>query len=195
VAARVVYRAVNPERLVSPLAAGAAPAQLWLLAGVFVGLLGAACVSDVRHRRIPNRLVLALLVLGLAGALLAGGLPGLGRSLLSAAVGLALWLPFHIFGPMGAGDVKLFAAAGAWLAPLQTVDAAFLAAFAGGALSLLWLLRDSGLRFGIARALHAARWRRELVTDGGSARRKLPYGLAMAVGLSLSFFGVGFLGR
>ena len=36
-----------------------------LLGAVFALLLGAVCVSDLRTRRIPNRLVLVIAVLGI----------------------------------------------------------------------------------------------------------------------------------
>jgi prepilin peptidase CpaA len=37
------------------------------------------------------------------------------------AVGLAVLLPFFITGVMGAGDVKLLAAVGAWIGPTNTL--------------------------------------------------------------------------
>ena len=84
-------------------------------------VLLAACATDVRARRIPNALVLALLGGALVRASLAAWTtvptPGLAAgpvdALLGAACGLALWLPFYVAGAFGAGDVKLFAAAAA----------------------------------------------------------------------------------
>lgn len=160
-------------------------------AAIFLGLLLAASVADARHRRIPNGVVLALLATGLAVSVSTAGLAGLGRSLLAVLVGLVIWLPFYVFRRFGAGDVKLFSAAAAWLTPLAVVDAAFVSAFVGGALSVVWLLRESGVRAGIIRVLHAARYRQTLVqtTD---RRSQLPYGVALSIGLSLCFFGIGF---
>lgn len=68
---------------------------------------------DVRHRRIPNQLVLITFVGGLIVNTIIGGFHGLAISL--AGFGLAFVLMFflHAFGTMGAGDVKLFAAIGA----------------------------------------------------------------------------------
>lgn len=160
-------------------------------AAVFLLLLVVAGVTDVRERRIPNVVVLALLAAGLLVSALLGGAAGAGWSLAAAGLGFIIWIPFYVFRMLGAGDVKLFAAAAAWLAPLQVVDAALVTAFIGGALSVFWIVRESGGAAGLVRILHAARYRQTLVQT--ERRHKLPYGVAMAIGLSLSFFGVGIL--
>jgi prepilin peptidase CpaA len=166
-----------------------------LRAAVLVGLLLAACIHDVRSRRIPNGLSSALLLLGIMVAMAVGGWMATAQALLTCAMGLALWLPFHIFGKLGAGDVKLFAAAAAWLSPLAVVDAAFFAAFAGGLLAAAWMVGESGVAGGWLRTVYAARYREALVTGGEERRRKLPYGIAMSVGITLSYFGLAIFGQ
>ena len=52
------------------------------------------------------------------------------------AAGLALFLPLFILGGMGAGDVKLLAAIGAWLGPVNAVETAVAAGVIGGVLAL-----------------------------------------------------------
>jgi prepilin peptidase CpaA len=47
-------------------------------------------------------------------------------------VGCALFLPWYILGGMGAGDVKLLAALGAWLGPRDALWLALCAGLAGG---------------------------------------------------------------
>jgi prepilin peptidase CpaA len=174
----------------------AGPVEHWTpVAVAFSMLLLVACVTDVRERRIPNLISGLLLMLGLGSALVTGGLSGLAWGLLSAAAGLLVWLPFYVAGRLGAGDVKLFAAAASGLSPLAVVDAAFLAAFAGGLLALLWMMAESGVAAGLLRAAHAARYQEALVADPGDRRRKLPYGVAMGVGLALTLLGVTVIGR
>ena len=70
---------------------------------------------DMRYRRIPNVLVLAALVSGLVLNASLAGVQGTISSV--AGFGLAFIPMFlmHIFGAMGAGDVKLFGAVGAVL--------------------------------------------------------------------------------
>ena len=72
---------------------------LCLLAGLTV-----ACVTDVRSRRIPNKLVLSLALLGLVFNVMS--LPpsvGAARALVSCAIGFGLWIPFYALGMLGAG--------------------------------------------------------------------------------------------
>src|SRR4030095_11092646 len=67
---------------------------------------------DVRFRRIPNAFVLPTLTSGLTIHTVLGGTAGLLTSLSGFALAFGLMFALHIFGAMGAGDVKLFAAIG-----------------------------------------------------------------------------------
>lgn len=151
---------------------------------VLAPLLGWACASDVRSRRIPNAAVVAIAITGIAASLL---LPSPSPTLLGAAegmgVGLAVWLPFYALGMMGAGDVKLFAAAGAWLGPHGAFVGAVLAALAGGALALGFMLLERGTAvtlLNLRSAISAPRSLRDTSVSRGS---RLPYALAMSAGV------------
>jgi prepilin peptidase CpaA len=149
-----------------------------------VALLAWVALSDLRTRRVPNAACALLLALGLLAALATPG--GVRAASTSVAIGLALWAPVHLLGLLGAGDVKLFAAAAAWLAPLATLRAAALAAVLGGALGLLWLAyagapRPALARLGDARR-HPQRLREPQLGAGGRDAR-VPYGVAMAAAL------------
>lgn len=98
---------------------------------------GAAAAIDLRVRRIPNALTAALAVVAFAVAASGVGPIGLGAAVLGFLLGLAFMLPGHVFGAIGAGDVKLFAAAGALLGPATTVRAFLYTAIAGGVLALI----------------------------------------------------------
>jgi prepilin peptidase CpaA len=100
---------------------------------VAVALVG--CAFDLHSRRIPNVLTLGAAV----AALIASALTGVGAVESSAAgwiVAAALWLPIYALGGMGAGDVKLMAAIGAWLGPSTVIYAALYAAIAGAVFAL-----------------------------------------------------------
>ncbi len=73
---------------------------------------GLAAISDVRERRIPNRLTGPALVAGLLLHLIADGLHGVGTAAVAALAGGGMFALFYIAGGMGAGDVKLMAAVG-----------------------------------------------------------------------------------
>lgn len=161
------------------------PSVSGALAGaVFAVLLTSVCVSDVRARRIPNRLVLLIAVIGIGYSVAAEPwLPGAVRALEGIAVGLAIWLPVYLLRMMGAGDVKFFAAASAWLGPAFAVRAALLSAVLGGALALLWLVK-AGWLLGFVRISSGARGSRPLTPAAAPSWKRVPYGVAMALGLA-----------
>lgn len=99
---------------------------------VAVAVALAACVFDVRSRRIPNALTFGAALAAFAVAAFTGGFSALGASGAGWALGLAMWLPIYALGGMGAGDVKLIAAIGAWIGPGAVIYAALYAAVAGG---------------------------------------------------------------
>ena len=113
---------------------------------LFACLLAWAVASDVRSRRIPNQLVLAGIVAGLAlqatvtpGAGLFSepfGALGLLKGAAGMVIGLLLLLPMYALGAMGAGDVKLMAMIGTFLGPLDIIGAGLSSLLAGGVLSL-----------------------------------------------------------
>lgn len=107
--------------------------MIWnqLFTGLALALALSAAVTDLRTRKIPNRLTLSALALGpflhLAHGVYAGawtlGLKWFGLSLLGIVV--CGFFPSMSFarGEMGGGDVKLFAALGALCGPLVGFDA------------------------------------------------------------------------
>ncbi|MDP5238042.1 prepilin peptidase [Uliginosibacterium sp. 31-16] len=167
---------------------------------LLLALLAAALWQDIISRRIPNRLVLAGLLAGLAcNALLsqgaglfmadAGGL-GLGKALLGMLAGGAMLLPLYLLRAMGAGDVKLMAVVGAFLGPLQAFGAALLTFLAGGLLALAAALFARSLPQVLNNLrlmlLYLASGREAglRVSDAPTSGR-LPYAVAIAIGTLL----------
>jgi len=99
-------------------------------------------------------------------------------------VGLAVWLPLYLIRWLGAGDVKLFAAAGTWLGPTRTLEGAFIGALVGGLLAVAWMLFAYGLSGTAATAAMAIANPRKIVNHGVDvkSRRAIPYGVALAIG-------------
>lgn len=160
---------------------------------VFTMLLVIGCISDLRSRKIPNELVLAILVTGLLFALVTStdAWRAIGISLAGTAVGFAIWIVFYLIGVIGAGDVKFFAAAGAWLGPATTWHAALIAAIAGGVLAVAFLVMERRLGDVLRRTAMAASSGSladvpKMAAFPDTKHRPLPYGVALAIGALLA---------
>lgn len=106
----------------------------------------AACVTDLRGGRIPNALTFgALAVAFVVHTFLPQGLGWAHVSLGMLAGGL-IFFPFFALGGMGAGDIKLMAALGAWLGWERGLLVAMYGAAAGGVLAIMVALSAGYLR-------------------------------------------------
>jgi prepilin peptidase CpaA len=156
-----------------------------------------ATISDIRSRKIPNWLVLPLLLSGMVASAIVEGWHGLEQSVLGillAAVAVGI---FYALGGMGMGDVKLCAAIGAWIGPGQLGLALVMTGFAGGVMALAWavcggFLRESlegagDLIFGIRKRGFQ---RHDTLVLTNASTRRMPYAPAIAVGTILSFLAV-----
>lgn len=155
---------------------------------VFTLLLVVGCVTDVKSRKIPNELVAAILATGWLFALYSPDVfRALGTSLAGTAVGFGIWIGFYLAGAIGAGDVKFFSAAGAWLGPAATWRAALIAALAGGVLALAFLLLEKRLggvlrRMALAASTGSLAGIPDRLAPMRTRHRPLPYGVALAIG-------------
>ena len=156
-----------------------------LMITMMLVMLGIALLCDLRSRRIPNPLVVAGIVLGLAGHTWLQGPSGLGIAASGMLVGLVCLLPFYISGGMGAGDVKLMAACGAFLGPVHILAAATFSLVIGGAIGMGWLyvsqLRNATDDIAATAASTAARGQ-------PAAAKAIPYALAISAGVLIELF-------
>ena len=160
----------------------------------FTVLMGVAAASDIRHRRIPNSIVVLIFSLGaLFLTMCIGVRPGAIQLLEGGGTGLLVWLPLWIVGKMGAGDVKFFAASAAWLGPRLALDASLTSALLGGVLALVWMFRRAVEARGeievphqIASCAAVGPRTSDGRQDAEISRITLPYGVAMAAGLTVT---------
>jgi prepilin peptidase CpaA len=138
------------------------------------GLL-AACVTDLRSRRIPNTLNLVLFFGLLALHLAQGGLGALASAGLSFLLCFGLGLVLYLVGALGAGDVKLLGAISVALEPALAWQLLARTALAGGILGVARLLADGNFKNALYGLLSSARRAR---AEGSS----VPYGVAIAAG-------------
>lgn len=147
--------------------------------------------SDLRERRVSNRLTGVLLLAGIVASMSRfGWSAGMQHALSGAALGMAIWFPMYLFRLMGAGDVKLFAAGAAWLGWQATLVAAFATGLLGGVLGLMWLLLRQGGTAGVMALLHAVRAPQLLQLKELDRRERVPYALAIAGGLACGFWWI-----
>jgi prepilin peptidase CpaA len=104
------------------------------LAAIAVAVVAAAW--DLKTRRIPNVLTFGAAIAAVIVHFSVGGLASAGWSIAGWIVGVAFFLPLFALGGMGAGDVKLLAALGAWLGPGAIVWVALFSFIAGGVLGI-----------------------------------------------------------
>jgi Flp pilus assembly protein protease CpaA len=152
---------------------------------------GTGAAIDLTSRRIPNVISLATTVAGLA--LAASGLTGISiaASLAGMVLGLVLTMPGYVFGATGAGDVKLFAAAGAVLGAPRIVDAFLWTAVAGGVIAVGIAWYRGRLTRTVARTLRLCRRpveERTFIADPGEDNA-FPYAPAIAAGCLMAAIG------
>ena len=163
-----------------------------------LALLALAVRDDLVRCRIPNALNAVGLVVAIAVGWLASGLTGAMNSISGALAGCGALLPFYLLRGMGAGDVKLMAAAGAFLGPGAALLAAALSLIAGGVLALAyvaWRLVESrtfrAASFAAGRALPSG----TVASISMVRKERFPYAVAIAVGVAATLFLEGSLGN
>ncbi|HME57670.1 MAG TPA: A24 family peptidase [Terracidiphilus sp.] len=167
-------------------------------------VLAVATFTDLRDGRIPNWLVLPFLVAGIVlspwrpdwgGSGLSFGWHGLGQSFAGMGLGLLVFGFLFWLGGMGGGDVKLCAALGAWIGPVQMFWALFFTSLAGGLMVLCWITYRMVIRKLILKAGNLFFGRKQNGMSGEPEtslaellKRKMPYEPAIAMGTLVSFF-------
>jgi prepilin peptidase CpaA len=153
----------------------------FLSLSLFPLLLTVAATADVLSRRIPNPLIIALLVCFFPVAWFSG----MATDQIALHAGTAicvLFIGYVLFscGLCGGGDAKLIATAALWLGPAGVVPMVVLTVLAGGLLSLvvmLWSLVNMEAELRDSKLLSRLGW----------IRPKVPYGYAIAAGSLLAF--------
>ena len=146
---------------------------------------------DARYRRIPNPFVLATLVAGLAINAAANGFGGIVASLEGCALAFALMFVLHIFGAMGAGDVKLFASIGAVLGVQLVVPTFLVVVLTGGVLGVYTMVRAGAVAGTLLRVAQIFMgllpgWQMPRFAVPQERRHTIPYGVAITFGSLIS---------
>ncbi len=121
-----------------------------LAEGAAAVLLIAAGVADIRTRKIPNKLNLLAVVTALLYYTVVDGMNGIVTSGFGILSGFGLLLLLYLAKAVGAGDVKFFAALGAWTGSHFVWNTFCYSILYGGVIALMYLLyhyRSWGRRF------------------------------------------------
>ena len=152
-------------------------------------LLALACISDLRTRRIPNVLTFSAAAGALVFHLLTGGWSAAGWSIAGCVLGALLFFPMFALRGMGAGDLKLLAAVGAWLGPGQVAAVALATSIAGGVIALVVALGHGYLKAACRNVwMLLTHWRVmgvrpvQQVTLEGTSGPRLAYAVPISIG-------------
>lgn len=166
-------------------------------AATVVALIGAC--TDIKSRRIPNYLTGPAI---LAGLLLHASLDGWRGLLTSLAAGLIcgiIFLVFYLAGGMGAGDVKLITAVGCIAGLSSIAYLLILTSIAGGVMGIVFALMRGKLKQTLGNVAALASHHKEEglkphpdINILNASNLRLPYGVAIAAGSTITFYLMGF---
>ncbi|MEN8261899.1 MAG: A24 family peptidase [Nitrospirota bacterium] len=158
-----------------------------------------AVVNDLRFQKIPNILTFPAMVVAIAYNSWFSGLEGFLFSIEGIGLGMAVFIAFHLFGGMGAGDVKLMGAVGGFLGPKGVFIAFIFTAFTGGIYSLIILAYHGHLRGTLKR--YGTMFKSYILTrkivyvsaSNKESKLRLCYGVPIAMGTLLTFLLKSFI--
>ena len=157
-------------------------------------LVSAAAWSDLRTRRIPNWITVSGALIGMGLHIYYAGISGAIQSLAGAALGLAIFLGLYTAGGMGAGDVKLFGAVGAFAGPQSLLLVFVFTGLLGGIAGVALAFNRGRLQQTLERTreifidMGRLRWQQLRATADAPNAVRLPYGAVIAGGTLISLF-------
>lgn len=156
------------------------------------GTGGSSAVVDLYTRRVPNLLTMSIAAAGITMAAVHATYVDVVSAVAGFLLGLALMLPGHLAGATGAGDVKLFAALGAWLGPAGIGMAFLYTALAGGVLAIIVASRRRRLATTLMRTAELVRTAGANVAEieGSAQNNRFAYVPAIAAGTLVAALGL-----
>jgi prepilin peptidase CpaA len=129
-----------------------------LLIGGALVVSGVGAAWDLVTYKIPNKLTYTAMVIGLIAQVCILGRSGLWMGPAGLLLGGAIFLLLYVLRAMGAGDVKLMAALGAFVGPRAVVEIALYSAIAGGVMALGLAVFKGRLKQTMENVVHLVRF-------------------------------------
>ncbi|WP_043933103.1 A24 family peptidase [Bacillus sp. EB01] len=170
-----------------------------MIQAILLFLLLLICtITDIRERRIYNKVLLPFLIIAFLVNGITSGWDGLEMALFGTFVGFGILLIPYLMGGMGAGDVKLLAVIGALMGAKFVALSAIYMAIAGGLFALLIIAVKKSpkqliknLFFSLIGRVNG--FKIPVLIDKDSMKATYPYGVAIAAGAVIQFFRAGML--
>ena len=169
--------------------------EQWPVWFVTIALVVAAWI-DGKQLKVPNWLTFPFIISGWIYSVAYFGWEGIGLSLLGTVIGLALLLPAYAIGGMGAGDVKMMAAVGAWIYVVDTVYAFCVSVIVGAIIAVVMIMTSGQAKkhwnqlVYIANEIMTVRnpeTLAKIAAERKPSMRLLPYGIPLAIGTVMYF--------
>jgi prepilin peptidase CpaA len=175
------------------------PESYWVLTcGLLIPATAYASWIDYKERRVPNWLNAAIAAMGILVQGVFFGWSGVGTALSGMLIGFGVLIVPWLMHGMGAGDVKLMAAIGAWFGPVMTVTAFCSGALIGGVIAVIMIVASGKLWMAYANCgtiLTKMSRTETMFSEFGSAKSfgetssLLPYGVPLTIGSVLILVG------
>ena len=158
-----------------------------LVNSFLIVILVICVVTDLRERKIYNKIIFPSLLVAFIANFAIAGWAGIMSALLGFIVGLlVLFIPYY-FGGIGAGDVKLLALIGALKGASFVFYTAIYMALIGAVIALAIIFFKRGWAKKMVYYLYGRRhgMPMEFMKDKSALTATYPYGVAIALGASI----------
>lgn len=160
-------------------------------------MLALAIITDLKDRKIPNKLVLFGLIASLVLQSLSMQVAGSLNWLAGVAVAFACFIPLYLLRAMAAGDVKLMMAVGGFLGYPLILSAVVYSYLAGGVIAICYVLVMGRFRQ-LIQSLYALFINKFIKMTSGvnvydeqevkPSVGRMPFALAIALGTFITMF-------
>ncbi|WP_261176390.1 prepilin peptidase [Anaerobacillus sp. CMMVII] len=151
-------------------------------------LLLVCLITDLKNRRIYNKVLFPTLALAIIIHTFIDGWAGLSTAFLGFLIGLGILIIPFLLGGMGAGDVKLLAVIGALKGTSFVIVTAIYMALAGGIIAIVIILMKKGSAKALLYHFFGKKYGVDLPYEKSALSTTFPYGIAIVAGAIFTLF-------